>query len=141
MNRWCLPLLLLLPACAIGLNETGRVIDVRKVADVKVGVTTKQQVLDLFGPPTSLSRLLNSTRFEAPPQAPQSDGAGRPTPEDVYAWEYREDHEKFFTLLLYTYWGRVTLVDSLMIVFDGEERVKYLAFARQTDAEPPEEAE
>lgn len=133
--------LVFLPGCAIGLVETGRVIDVRKVAGVKVGTTSKQEVLDLFGPPTALSRVQGTTRFEALPEGGQPQPVTRALPEDVYTWEYREDHEKFFTLLLYTYWGRVTLTDSLLVIFDEKEQVKYLAFARQTDAEPPEEDE
>lgn len=127
--------LALLAGCAIGFMETGRVIDAAKVADVKVGTSTKQDVLDLFGPPTSMARVHGITRFDAPPPASGAEWLAAHQ-EDAYTYEYKQERERFFTLLLYTYWGRVSLSDTLLVIFDTEGKVKYLAFAKQTDAEP-----
>tara|TARA_R110002072_G_scaffold273299_1_gene434142 strand:+ start:254 stop:730 length:477 start_codon:yes stop_codon:yes gene_type:complete len=138
--------------CAIGTQKSGRVIDGRRIGEIKVGVSTKQDVLDAFGPPNSYSRV-GATVSNAGPSL-----LGRPGPgaasegpasaqgaleakaaEDVFVYEYTEDHEAFFTLLLFTYFRRDTISDRLMVFFDTKDVVKYLAFAKQTDAEPDDE--
>jgi len=130
--------LALLGGCAVGYQRHGRVIDVRDVARLEPGVSTKQDVLDLFGPPSNLSR----TDGLAPAAALEGAGTeAAPRTEDYYRYEYLENDETFFTLLLYTYWSRATLADSLLVIFDDEEVVKYVAFARQTEAEPEEDEE
>ena len=132
--------------CAIGTQKTGRVIDPALIPAVKVGVSTKQDVLDLFGPPNTYSRVGATTSgagaslLGRPSEAPE----GAPAPieakaaEDVFVYEYGEDHESFFTLLLFTYFRRTTIADRLMVFFDTKDVVKYLAYAKQTDAEAEE---
>jgi hypothetical protein len=138
--------------CAIGTQKSGRVIDGRRIAEIKVGVSTKQDVLDAFGPPNSYTRvgatITNSgpSLLGRPAAAPVGEG---PTPaqgaieakaaEDVFVYEYTEDDESFFTLLLFTYFRRTTVSDRLMVFFDTKDVVKYLSYAKQTDAEPEHE--
>lgn len=137
--------------CAIGTQKSGRVIDSRRIAEIKVGVSTKQDVLDAFGPPNSYSRVGASITGAGPsllgrPSAQSGEG---PTSaqgvieakaaEDVFVYEYTEDHESFFTLLLFTYFRRTTISDRLMVFFDTKDVVKYMAFAKETDAEPEDE--
>ncbi len=119
-----------LTGCVTGTQVEGRVISALDVARVKIGKTTKQEVLDIFGPPTAFQR----TPEPGPPE--------RATREDVYTYEYKEEDETFITfVLIYTYFKRVKFADTLLVVFDGADIVKYLAFSKQTDAEPepPEE--
>lgn len=142
--------------CAIGTQKSGRVIDSRQISEVQVGVSTKQDVLDLFGPPNSYTRV-GATLSAAGPSllgrpgtaVGQTPGQGAPmaaqgtieakAAEDVFVYEYTEDHESFFTVLLFTYFQRNTISDRLMVFFDTKDVVKYLAFAKQTDAEPEDE--
>lgn len=127
--------------CAIGSQRFGRVIDSSLITQVKVGTSTKQDVLDLFGPPTNFKRqgggLGALLEGRGPGKVRQPDalvdvprGA-----EDVFTYEYREENESFFTALLFTYFSRDTIADTLMVFFDAKDVVKYLAFAKQTDAE------
>lgn len=138
----------LVGGCAIGTQKSGRVLDPGLIPEVKVGVSTKQDVLDLFGPPTSYSRVgangpvVGASLLGGSVLGRPAEGAAPAQPleakaaEDVFVYEYGEDHESFFTLLLFTYFHRTTISDRLMVFFDTKDVVKYLAFAKQTDAEP-----
>lgn len=136
MNRlgWMVAAACLLQGCAVGYQTQGRIIDVRDVAQLRVGTSSKQDVLDLFGPPTQLSRAVGideAGMFESDEPTWIYD-----TKEDVYRYEYIEHTERFFSILLYTYWSRDTLADTLMVVFDDQERIKHVAFSKETDALP-----
>jgi hypothetical protein len=118
--------------CASGIQSSGRLIDAEKVAEIEIGVSTKQDVLDAFGPPADYNRVaafpfetLNSRlREQAPLETKES--------EDVFTYEYVEDDESFFSAILYTRYRRKTLTDTLMVFFDAKDLVKYIAFAKQT---------
>ena len=43
--------------CALGTQRFGREIDEKRIPSLEVGVSTKADVLRLFGPPTAYSRL------------------------------------------------------------------------------------
>ncbi len=121
----------LLCGCALGTQRFGRAIDPGGIAKLEVGVSTKADVLRLFGPPTAHSRL---------PVVPAADAvapemASRAEPDsDVFVYEYREDRETFFTAILYTRFRREVLADRLMVFFDAADVVRYVAFAQETDA-------
>lgn len=148
-----LGLLLSLGGCAVGRQKEGRLIDPLAVARIAPGKTTKQEILDLFGPPTRQSRVgAGSSGQEGSPWAGSlGQGGGQNSVtitwdgvvEDIYTYEYRELNENFLSMLLYTYWSQTSLSDTLMVVFDPQEVVKYVAFTKQTDAEyePPEPEE
>src|SRR5579871_4648693 len=97
---------LLASGCVMGTQKEGRVIAVADVAKVKVGKTTRQDVLDIFGPPTAFTRGLK-TELQPLGQRPAG-AANTPTAlEDVYTYEYREENEVFYTIvLLYTSFKR-----------------------------------
>ncbi len=138
MQRLCLFLLPLMLGCVMGTQREGKVIATEDVAWLRVGETTKQEVLDRFGPPTSFKRL----RDELESEFDEEDRLYLPMyDENVYVYEYTEDSEMFFTaVLLYTWFSRERLSDRLMVTFDEEDVVEYVAFSKQTDAEPePEE--
>lgn len=135
--------------CAVGTQQTGRVIDTALIPKLKPGVSTKQDVLDLFGPPTTYSRVRGTFFNTANPDGSTATAAGRQPvflpieskpAEDIFIYEYREDDESFFTVLLYTNFDRATRSDTLMVFFDIQDRVKYISFARQTDAKPGDDA-
>ena len=140
MNRlgWMVAAACLLQGCAVGYQTQGRIIDARAVALVEIGRSTKQDVLNLFGPPTQLSRAVGVDEaglFESDEPTWIYD-----TKEDVYRYEYIEHNETFFSIILYSYWDRESLADTLLVIFDEQEVVKHVAFSKETDA-VPEEAE
>ena len=118
-------------SCALGTQRFGRTIDAAGIASVEIGVSTKADVLRLFGPPTAHSRLPVVPAADA--DAPEAVAREEPD-SDVFVYEYREDRETFFTLILFTRFRREVLADRLMVFFDAADVVRYVAFARQTDA-------
>lgn len=120
----------LLCACALGTQRFGREIDAAQIASLEVGVSTKADVLRLFGPPTNHSRL----PVVAAPDAGTPEEVARAEPDShVFVYEYREDREDFFTVILFTRFRREVLADRLMVFFDAADVVRYVAFAKQTD--------
>jgi len=136
-KRWLLGALgvALLGGCALGTQRFGRAIDAGLIASLEVGVSTRADVLRLFGPPTSTSRL----PVVAPADSAEM-AAGAPNEPDsnVFVYEYREDRETFFTLILYTRFRREVLADRLMVFFDAGDVVRYVAFAQETGARDAE---
>jgi len=130
-TRFALLCATLLCACALGTQRFGRVIDAAGIASLEVGTSTKADVLRLFGPPTSYSRLPVVAALDA--AAPEAVSRAEPD-SDVFVYEYREDRESFFTAILYTRFRREVLADRLMVFFDAADVVRYVAFAKETDA-------
>jgi hypothetical protein len=110
--------------CALGTQRFGREIDETQISSLEVGVSTKADVLAIFGPPTAYSRLpaVAGTEREAAPEPPP----------DTFVYEYREDRESFFTVLLFTRFRREVLTDRLLVFFDAQEVVRHVAFERET---------
>ena len=125
----------LLAGCALGTQRFGRAIDAERIASLEVGVSSKADVLRLFGPPTATSRLPVVAPVESP--APGLEAPSEPDPE-VFVYEYREDRETFFTAILYTRFRRDVLADRLMVFFDASDIVRYVAFAQETGAQDTE---
>jgi hypothetical protein len=120
----------MLLACALGTQRFGQAIDPRGIAQLEIGVSTKADVLRLFGPPTAHSRL----PVVPAPDSAEPERAAQPEPDSgVFVYEYREDRETFFTVLLFTRFRREVLADRLMVFFDAADVVRYVAFAKQTD--------
>lgn len=126
-----------LAGCAIGTQRFGRPIDAERIAQIQVGVSSKADVLRDFGPPSSYSALP-----VVPSEQESSAGEGplaRAERESrVFVYEYREDRENFFTVLLFTRFRREVLSDRLMVFFDPGDVVRYVAFSRETQAPAPQ---
>lgn len=127
-------LLLFLSACATGRQQTGRIIDTTRIPDLKVGKSTKADVLRLFGPPTYYSRLPPVPLFGPAGEVLWWSGASQKEPPDVFVYEYRQDNERFFTALVYTRFLRQVRSDVLVVFFDKNDVVRYVSFAKQTNA-------
>ena len=126
-----------LSGCAISTERFGRPIDAGRIANVQVGVSTKADVLRDFGPPSAYSALP-----VVPPRDASLAGqdllAKAEAESRVFVYEYREDHENFFTVLLFTRFRREQLSDRLMVFFDPRDVVRYVAFSRQTQGPEPQ---
>ena len=124
--------------CAIGTQRFGRPIDASRIPNVQVGVSTKADVLRDFGPPTSFSAL------PVVPSPGDDSSSGRDklasaeAESRVFVYEYREDSENFLTILLFTRFQREVLSDRLMVFFDPNDVVRYVAFSRETQGPEPQ---
>ena len=121
--------MMLLGGCALGTQRFGRAIDAGQIASLAVGVSTRADVLRLFGPPTSVSHL--PVVAPADSAAMAADAPSEPD-SNVFVYEYREDRETFFTVILFTRFRREVLADRLMVFFDAQDVVRYVAFAQET---------
>ena len=124
--------------CALGTQRFGREIDATRIPALEVGVSTKADVLRLFGPPTAYSRLPAVALEERVAAAPEPEPEPGP---DAFVYEYREDRENFFTVLLFTRFRREVLTDRLLVFFDAQDVVRYVAFERETREPEPAEPE
>ena len=115
--------------CALGTQRFGREIDEKRIPSLEVGVSTKADVLRLFGPPTAYSRLPAVAVEERVAAAAEPDPEPAP---NAFVYEYREDRENFFTVLLFTRFRREVLTDRLLVFFDAQDVVRYVAFERET---------
>ena len=132
-----LPCAALLAGCAIGTQRFGQPIEADKLASVQIGVSTKADVLRDFGPPTSYASL-PVVPTEALQSLAEEALAATEAATRVFVYEYREDHENFFTVILYTRFRRHVLTDRLMFFFDPNDVVQYVAWAKQTPSDTAE---
>ena len=115
-------------------------IDEQNIAAIQRGVTTKQDILRLFGPPQEIdARELTAigVTFEALVPRP---GEKLPTERIVAARYFRYSYERgngmAIILLLFNYFEFDQKNDSLVIFFDGDDKVEDFAFRRDTDKLP-----
>jgi len=127
-----------LTGCAIGTQRFGRPIDAGRIANVQVGVSTKADVLRDFGPPSSYSALPVVPSQREASRAGEDLLASAEAESRVFVYEYREDSENFFTILLFTRFRREVLSDRLMVFFDPGDVVRYVAFSRETQGPAPQ---
>ena len=122
-----------LSACAFSTQRFGRPIDASRIANVVVGTSTKADVLREFGPPSAYSALPVVPSRQDPTVTGGEDLLARAETESrMFVYEYREDRESFFTVLLFTRFRREVLTDRLLVFFDGHEVVRHVAFERET---------
>jgi hypothetical protein len=74
LRLWATALLLLLPACAIGRQETNGPLDATLVARLKPGVTTAKQVVETLGAPTDVVQLGRRVAYRYDASATKSAG-------------------------------------------------------------------
>jgi hypothetical protein len=132
-----LPCAALLAGCAIGTQRFGRPIDASRIGSIQIGVSTKADVLRDFGPPTAYASLP-----VVPPDPAEALAenilAAVEADNRVFVYEYREDRENFFTVILFTRFRRQVLSDRLMVFFDPRDVVRYVAYARETPSDDSE---
>jgi hypothetical protein len=123
--------------CASGTQYTGRSIAAERVGEIAVGSSNKADVLEIFGPPTYYSRLPPVPLFGPAGEVLWWSGAADEDPPDVFVYEFREDHESFFTVILFTRFRRVVSSDVLVVFFDDDDVVEYVSFAGETGTGGP----
>lgn len=136
MMRFKLALVLLctltLPACFIVRGQQDRPIDQVKVPTIQRGVTTKNQILEMFGPPQAI----DGREIVAAGDLLGFPGDHRRVEQLVSARYFR------YSFYRANGWAVITLVfnyvdadiksDSLVIFFDGNDVVQDYAYANDT---------
>ena len=113
----------LLSGCATGIERFGRPLPTDRIEQIRVGRSTRAEVLALLGAPV---------RDPHEAKRGESEGAQREVLERALYWEYSERHERFGSAILYTYFSQETLTDTLMVVFDAKGVVEVVALERET---------
>ena len=127
-----------LSGCWIGRARTDHPLDEHKIAGIQRGVTTKAEILERFGPPQEVDAR-ELTAFGVPFDQILSGRTGKPPLERIVAARYvRDTYAKanlfgILTYILINYVDIDVKRDSLVIFFDGDDKVEDFAYARDTD--------
>lgn len=119
---------LLLSGCvSLGRQYDGVPLPLEKLAQVKVGITTRGEILSLFGPPTSVQRrelegVVSSlaARYQGENLALRLDPA---LFNDIFVYEYRRVNRTAVLLLLFNYVQSVDRSDRVAFFFDAAGKV------------------
>ena len=122
---------LTLVGCAIGRYYSGSRIAEDRIKDIQPGVTTRQEILDWFGPPQNYlsPTLLNQILREY--EVTQEPLSNYPF-ANILSYEFDRGNFKMLLLILFNYFEAEVKSDHLVIFFDENERVKYYGFQKGT---------
>lgn len=110
----------------------GTRIDSKDVKTIQPGVTTREEILTWFGPPTefanpgTLKVILNQLDFSSDPVL------SHPF-EDAFTYEFVQGKSRLLFLILFNKIDIDIKSDVLIIFFDEEGVVKYYAYRKGTD--------
>lgn len=132
--------LTIVSGCVVGRVYRDHPLDEQKIASLQRGVTTKTEVLEMFGPPQEIeARELTaigipfepflSRRGEKPP-------VERMVAARFFRYTYARGNAQALILLLFNYAEFDQKNDTLVIFFDGDNKVEDFAFVKDTDLLP-----
>ena len=136
-----LPATVMLSGCVVGRVYRDHPLDEVKVAGIQRGVTTKQEILDLFGPPQEIEAR-ELTAIGIPFEPFLSRRGDKPPVERIVAarffrYTYTRGNVMALSLvLLFTYAEFDQKSDNLVFFFDGDNKVEDFAFRKDTDQLP-----
>jgi hypothetical protein len=117
--------------CLVGRYFEGPQILAEKVKDIKPGLTTKEEIIEWFGPPQNY---ISPTVFNQ--ILGELDVTGEPLMSypfaNILSYQYNQGNFKALILILFNYAETEVKVDHLVIFLDENERVKYYGFRRGT---------
>ena len=118
--------------CLIGRYYEGPQILAEKVKDIKPGVTTKEEIIEWFGPPqnyispTMFNQILRELDITREPLMRYSFA-------NILSYQYNQGNIRALILVLFNYVEAKVKSDQLVIFFDKHERVEYYGFRRGTE--------
>lgn len=129
-----------LSGCVMARLYRDHVLDEQKIATITRGVTTKAEILSAFGPPQEIdARELTAVGVSFEQLLPRP-GEKPPLERIVAARWFRYTYERGngqgMILLLFNYFEFDQKNDSLVIFFDGDNKVEDFAFRKDTSALP-----
>jgi hypothetical protein len=115
--------------CAISHIHQGTPINKDRIKDIKIGVTTKQEIIDWFGPPQEVKRPeLISDLFQ---RLDLTEGETRSLIyPDIFSYQYNEGDVRAIILVLFNHINVDLRSDTLAVFFDEHDRVKYVGFSQ-----------
>jgi hypothetical protein len=133
-------LAVLLSGCVVGRVYRDHPLDEQKIAALQRGVTTKTQVLEMFGPPQEIEAR-ELTAIGVPFEPFLSRRGEKPPVERLVAarffrYTYARGNAQALILIIFNYAEFDQKNDTLLIFFDGDNKVEDYAFARDTDLLP-----
>ncbi len=131
---------MMLPGCVIGRVYRDHPLDEVKIAAIQRGQTTKQEILDLFGPPQEIDAR-EVTAIGVPFEPFISRRGDKPPVERIVAaryfrYTYTRANAMAIILILFNYGDFDQKSDNLVVFFDGDNKVEDFAFRRDTDQLP-----
>jgi hypothetical protein len=127
-----LPCILTLPACFMARGYLDRPIDWSRVPQIQRGITTKQEVLDMFGPPQAI----DGREVVAVGDLLGLPGNNRRVEQLVSARYFRYSYQRANGWIVLTgvfnYFDADVKGDTLVVFFDGDDIVEDYAFAEDT---------
>jgi hypothetical protein len=129
-----------LSGCAMARVYRDHPLDEHEIATIQRGVTTKDEILRSLGPPQEIeARELAAVGVSFEQVLPRP-GQKPPTERIVAARWFRYTYERgnglAMILVLFNYFDYDQKNDSLVIFFDGDNKVEDFAFRKDTDALP-----
>jgi hypothetical protein len=126
--------------CALARTYRDHPLDEKRIATIERGVTTKQEILEWFGPPQEIdARELTAVGVSFEQVLPRP-GEKPPVERIVAARWFRYTYERgngmAIILLVFNYFDFDQKNDSLVIFFDGNDKVEDFAFRKDTDQLP-----
>ncbi len=118
--------------CIVGRYYEGPKVLAEKIKDIKPGITTKEEIIDWFGPPrnymspTVFNRTLRKLEVTGEPLTTYPFA-------NILSYQYDRGNIRALILILFNYAEAKVKSDYLVIFFDENERVKYYGFRRGTE--------
>src|SRR5512135_484821 len=131
---------IVLPGCVMGRVYRDHALDEGKIATIQRGVTTKQEILDFFGPPQEIEAR-ELTAIGIPFEPFLSRRGDKPPIEQIVAarffrYTYTRANAMALILILFNYAEFDQKSDNLVVFFDGDNKVEDFAFRKDTDQLP-----
>jgi hypothetical protein len=125
-------LLLFSTGCVVGRYYEGSNIIAEKVKDIKPGITTKEEIIEWFGPPQNY---MSPTVFNKILRDLEVTGEPLTTYPFAYilSYQYDQGNIRALILVLFNYAEAKVKSDHLVIFLDENERVKYYGYRRGTE--------
>lgn len=123
---------LLLNGCVVGRYYDGTKVLREKIKEIKPGTTTKEEIIDWFGPPqnyvspTVINEILTELDVTREPLMTYPFA-------NILSYQYNEGRLRALILVLYNYAEFDVKSDHLVIFLDEDERVKYYGFRKGTE--------
>jgi len=118
--------------CVIGRYYEGPNVIAEKVKDIKPGITTKEEIIEWFGPPqnymspTVFNKILRDLEVTGEPLTTYPFA-------NILSYQYDQGNIRALILVLFNYAEAKVKSDHLVIFLDENEKVKYYGFRRGTE--------
>jgi hypothetical protein len=118
--------------CIVGRYYEGPKMLAERIEDIKPGITTKEEIIEWFGPPrnymspTVFNKVLRDLEVTGEPLTTYPFA-------NILSYQYDQGNIRALVLVLFNYAEAKVKSDHLVIFLDENERVKYYGFRRGTE--------